>query len=169
MIVHNATRIPTKILLPVLRAAKTAVGSVPTKVAVLIKWGAHVHGLANDYSMVRENVMGKKWDETKPHKYIPCQGFITLYLPYDWDPLFTARSFFSTASHEFKHVKDFKEHKYFGKYNRNWRNRPHEKRAIRTAKGVMAKFDQGRRPDWQDAVINLGIALEELQKIRRQP
>jgi len=45
--------------------------------------------------------------------------------------------FVKTLIHEFVHVKDFCDAKKFGQYNRNWKNRPHEKRAIRGTKKLM--------------------------------
>ena len=54
--------------------------------------------------------------------------------------------FADTLVHEFCHVKDFCDAKFYGHYNRRWKNRPHEKRAIRHNENSQRKtLSQERR------------------------
>ena len=90
-----------------------------------------------------------------------------LFLPtgengYYWfrDPLSLAESIFKLAAHEWRHIKDMQKNKEFGEYNRNWKNRPHEKRAEKSKQIAASKIE--KVSDYQDAIITLGIEIERL-------
>jgi len=167
MIIFNHTRIATTALKTVLYKAAKAVGSVRTGgVVVKIAQSLHSHGRAE-----RSNPFYFRWalagKEHKGHLLTSIDrepvlsdgGYIFIWLSNFCEPLRAAEDFYSTAAHEWRHIRDFQKGAKFGQYNRNWKNRPHERRAINSSK--RAERTKNSRMDIQDAIITLGIAIEE--------
>jgi hypothetical protein len=168
MLVHNKTRIPDDILLPVLDLAKQVVGCVPRKVAVLVRWGSRVHGFADEANLIHATTIGIRPPKSATMPYIPCKGFVTLYIPYKTHtPMETTRAFFLAACHEFKHIRDIHQNLWFGDYHRHWANRPHEKRAVRLTTRISAELQEGRHPSWVQVLKPLSEKLQELSQESR--
>jgi hypothetical protein len=167
MILENKTSIPDRILKDVVYHAAKAVGSVRTgRLVVRIAWASSGHGVAYPKTTYYRRAGTKKWRSVDgwmkiwitrpPHSRLK---FVYDSAPaFKYDGLRDAESFYKTAAHEARHVRDGQKGVKFGEYNRNWKNRAHEKRAMRSA--IKAESRIVSRPGCQDAIIALGIALE---------
>jgi len=169
MRIYNRTRVDDAAIKAVLKAAKTAVGSCPTNMAVRVSPGRYVHGLAFNYDIVRRKHMGMR-NKLKGKLYVACDGYFDIWLPITrGEVLETAEAFFQIAAHEMRHLRDFKKGLKFDSHKKRWNNRSHEKRAMRSASKAAKKML--KRADWQEAVIALGLAIEkvrgEINTIRR--
>lgn len=172
MIIFNHTKVSTTALKTVLYRAAKAVGSVRTgKVVVIISQSVRgTHGRVDQAGYrfyYRWAVAGRKRTRgvLTPLDRKPIHsdgGFLFIWLAKGWEALSAAESFYSVAAHEWRHVRDFQKRLSFGQYNRNWKNRPHERRAINSCKRALRIKDS--RTDIQDAIIALGIAIEESRR-----
>jgi hypothetical protein len=161
MRIYNRTKVDDVAIKAVLKAAKTAVGSCPTNMAVRVSQGRYVHGIAFDYDFVLRKLMGMR-NKLKGNSYVACDGFFEIWLPTTrFDVLKTAEAFFETAAHEMRHLRDFKKGLKFDSHKKRYYNRSHEKRAMRTASNAAKKML--KRTDWQEAVIALGLAIENVR------
>lgn len=168
MKLYNNTKIDDKLLYKVLYMAGKAVGSIRTQ-KVVIKVTSSVYGSSghvnNSYGFYREWYL-----KSKPSQYLKYDkairsdgGFMFLKIPVrHWEPLRLAEEVYRLASHEWRHIKDVQKKARFGDYNRNWKNRPHERRAMNSEKRAIRIKD--KREDIQDAIIALGINIESIKK-----
>ena len=175
MKLYNNTRLDDKILYKVLYKAAKAVGSVRTQ-KVVIKVTTAQNGNSGcvkcgkgHYGFYEWHLKGERRTAKgrKSQKLIYSDGgFMFLKICVGRlsgrDPLMTAENIYSLAAHEWRHIRDFQKKEHFGQYERNWANRPHERRAINSAK--RADRIKMERPDIQDAIIDLGINIEEIRK-----
>jgi len=182
---YNHTKIEDRILLEILRQAAKAVGGIRTK-NVIIKvttasryttglveshrYGFFYEGWLEGSGGYRDEDGDWHWNNPKPirtdggimYLKIACgpQGF------HYWDPLKLAERIFKLVSHEWRHIRDIQKNQRFGEYNRNWKNRPHEKRAIKSAQVAAMKAE--KQDNIQEAILNLGIKLEKLFKAYKE-
>lgn len=162
MRIFNRTKVDTAAIKAVLKAAKTAVGSCPTGMAIRVSPGHYIHGAAYNYFWVRRKFMGMRNSLGHgAHKlYVPCDGFFEIWLPIDrGDVLQTAEEFYKCAAHEMRHLRDFAKGLKFDSHRKRYLNRSHEKRAMATACRAAKRLVS--RADWQEAVIALGLAIED--------
>ena len=161
MRIYNRTKIDTAAIHAVLKAAKTAVGSCPTNMAIRVSNGHYVHGMAYTYDWVRRKFMGMR-NKLNGKLYVACDGFFEIWLPITrGEVLETAEQFFACAAHEMRHLRDHHKGLHFDSHKKRYANRSHEKRAMRSASRAAMKLTS--RPDWQEAVINLGLAIEDVR------
>ncbi len=178
MKLYNHTKINDKILEKVLYLSAKAVGAVRTG-KVVVKVTTSTYGCSGEVRNSRYGFMyyhgylnsSRKWNKKtgeyinkKDRKLISTDGgymFLKITAKHR-EPLILAERIFDLASHEWQHIKDLQKHGKFGSYNRNWKNRPHERRAITASK--RAERVKDKRLDIQDAILNLAIYIEELQK-----
>jgi hypothetical protein len=158
MFLINRTGLPDAEVKAVLQAAKVAVGSVPSKVAVRVALARYAHGVAHNWCLIRRSALGYK---RKPKEFKGIDGYVELWMDHTWlDPLPVAETFFSLAAHEFRHVRDFgKGLRWDTRRRSRHDNRPQERRAFHSQARAKRRLDA--RADWQDAVLNLAIALEK--------
>ena len=159
---YNNSKIPDNLILPVLQYAfrKTRChGDVVVKVT---RGGIHTRSKAERAFSVARWFLSRR-SRTKADKlrtgwvktnggYVILQPLLDTHL----DPILMATSIMDTAIHEFVHIKDFQTGKRFAEYNRNWRNRPHEMRAMMGTRDIVNDPDM----KYQDLVLNLGVWLE---------
>ena len=175
MKLFNLTKLDDKILKQLLYAAakKTGMGVRTSKVVVKVSKGNSAHGSVRPtrgwgyYVGWLKGKPRKKWT-LNDHQVLYSDGgtmLLWIFLPSSsyligkMDTITIAEKIYSLAAHEWKHVADLQKKKHFGQYNRNWGNRPHERRAIAAAQRADRKKNE--RPDIQDAIINLAINIEE--------
>jgi len=95
---------------------------------------------------------------------MPAQPVVWASQPHR-EPLAIAEKFFWMIIHEWGHIADFQhnvkcrlgERKRFTQYNRQWKNRPHERRA--NAYRDEAK-ERGLTPEAEEAILNLAVWME---------
>ena len=180
MILYNHTKIPDDILTKVLYLAAKAVGSIRTqKVVIKVTTSSqycsgrcHKLGLMYYHGFLRGSwdydYSNSEYNKKSDRKLIPTDGgymFLQIPVTTKWsrysDPLDLAERIFALAAHEWQHIKDYQKKVKFGNYERNWKNRPHERRAITAAKRADRVKD--KRTDIQDAILNLGFAIENIR------
>lgn len=179
MKLYNHTKVPDQILKDVLYHAAKLVGSVRTSnVVVLVKMGKG-GGCVKDSIPYKGYLTNKKYPSEGYKKLVKTDGgWMKIFLlrhkyrnrTYDpqanthvtADELGIAENFFSTAAHEWQHIKDFQKGKSFGQYNRNWKNRPHEKRAIVAASRAVRNIP--KRKGCEDSILDLATTLEDLER-----
>lgn len=101
--------------------------------------------------------------------FIRCQlGLITITLPstpstYVYhDSIQTAQLWWKVLLHEFAHAYDWHNGGKFAEYNRHWKNRPHEKKAVQLTKQCLKKLEGStRNKKIQDLILDLAIKFEE--------
>lgn len=179
MKIYNSTQVGTEGLKAIVKhAAKTC--HLVTKNAVFIfrtgqwvrgkfetlKYGGYYEGyLKHERCAYGDDGRG----EWKSNNLIFARpGFIwTWFSPWQ-DALSTAESVYLTLVHECKHAKDAQKGLHFGEYHRRWKNRPHERRAIAAKERACADLAEKPKEDLQDAILNLAIEIEGIQKRRRE-
>lgn len=173
MELYNHTRIPNKILEPVLYHAAKNVGSVRTGNVVVVAIEKREVSHARQAAFVYE-WFASQWrkpknkDRAYGRSIRTDGGYVTLHmdpLRFDhphYDPLAFAESLYSTMAHEWQHIKDFQKGKRFGDYNRNWANRPHERRAVTAQNRAVRNIE--KRDGCADAILDLGIFIESQKK-----
>lgn len=188
MKLFNHTKIDNKILERVLYRAAKAVGSIRTGgVVILVKTSSrHLSGrVKRTYGFLYRGWLegwGRNskywgydsdleiftWFGKAAQAVYTDGGYMILKIPvYNaasssyCDPLDFAKFIYEYAAHEWRHVRDMQKKEHFGKYNRNWKNRPHERRACNSAKKAVKEVD--RRSDIQDAIIDLAVEIERLR------
>ena len=77
-------------------------------------------------------------------------------------------SFVDTLVHEFCHVKDFCDGKKFSQYNRNWKNRPHEKRAMRDTNRLLTGELSSRKQGYRKRLFEIEEELKALYKAKSE-
>lgn len=174
MKLFNHTKIDNQVLEKVLYLSAKAVGSIRTqKVVIKITAGQRrLHGRVSRSNYYRWFLVSKRRhldkSYTKRDKQVIYSdgGTMLLTIPlYYGDSLRTAESIYSLMAHEWRHVKDNQKGIRFGDYNRNWKNRPHERRAMNAEKKAIRVKD--KRDDIQEAVINLGIEIERIENSKK--
>ena len=95
-------------------------------------------------------------------------GHIDLHPHYQGrkDILTWGEQFLDTIVHELNHVKDFEMDRKFGNYDRRWKNRPHEKRAVRNTDRLLKGENLSNRSKdhkrvANEALLNLCLYIEE--------
>lgn len=161
MKIYNQTKILDALLKPILSAAARRIGCKAKDVIVKITAKRVLHGSMGKANRYRQGI--KEWflkRGSKSDRVIQCSGFVSITIPLGCggDYLGLAEYFYETALHEFKHVRDFHDGEHFGNCNRNWKNRPHEIRAVDATDEALTK---GLTSQMQEAIIALGIAIEE--------
>lgn len=184
MNLYNHTQIDDKILEQALYKAAKAVGSTRTS-KVVVKVTASSRYLGGkvqkattgwryyDGFLKNGRTKGEYSEDLEMFvthdKLIPTDGgYMFLRIPatksgfHFWDPLILAEKIYSTAAHEWRHIRDCQKNARFGQYNRNWENRPHERRANNSRE--KAKKLAEKRTDIQDAILALGLEIERIFK-----
>lgn len=152
MKLYNKTKCPDELLRPIIMAAGQRIGA-RTKIVVKVlgpRRGSQGH--ASPGQPYIWHLTSKRYVGVSRKKLIPSDGgWITLHIPRSHpccDALMQAEVFYELCLHEWAHIKDMQERKRFGDYERNWANRPHERRAVRmqeeaTDKPYSAKAEAG--------------------------
>lgn len=161
----NMTAISDEALLKMLEMAKTLADARGAIVSIITRGkrgGGQAHHANKAY--VSRKRMGLREFKGDEYKAIPTHGGYIEVNPslYYEDPLICATRMMRTSIHEYVHVRDFQTHKVFKGYNKNWKNRIHEKRAERkTDEAIEANKSN---PAYQDAVLGLAIAIDDHRK-----
>ena len=174
MKVFNHTKIPDELLKPILYRSAKAVGSIRTQ-KVVIKITTSQYSYSGHVKPCRIMAYRLWYLEgrysDKPSKQIMLRsdgGYMFLRIPvnrFTQDPIAFAENVFNLASHEWQHIKDLQKNNRFGEYNRNWRNRPHERRAITAAKRADRVKDKNEFI--QDSILNLALFMEDVWKEKK--
>ena len=161
----NQSCLPDDALLRLLQQAAVA-AHVKGPVVTIVRRGSwHPRGQAHRQRMLI-NPKTKRPVSTRV-------GWIELWPRTDYheayDYVVSYQCFFKTAIHEYAHVRDLQKNKPFGQYNRRWKNRPHERRAIRAAdRGVeWISARERRQIEVNEAILALAIAVEEHDRTKR--
>ena len=154
---YNQTRLSDDVLIPVVKHAARAIRAKHGKVLIIVRRSrsyGRSSGYMEDADWVSRSFIAKRkytkssgyTDEREGH--IKCKGLIVLRIPKarlgSWagegqQAKGTARNFFKLALHEWGHIYDMQKGRKFDQYNRNHRNRPHERRAEQYVKDIMDK------------------------------
>jgi len=179
MKLYNRTDLPDRLLERVLYHAAKNVGGVRTSgVVVLVKptrsiWYsrscAHRSMIYEWYAKgwTPKQCQARRDAGKNPlgRLIITDGGWIEIKLYINRDPFYGSMNFYEVAAHEWRHVKDYQRGVKFGDYHRLYRNRPHEKRAMQAASTAVRRIY--KREGCNDAILELGIALEERQNQRK--
>lgn len=172
---YNVGPLPDNVLYPVLALAKRLVGCKGDVIAKVTRGGYRSRSVALRACGVRKFALGTRYEKQGSMKLVPTDGGWVILRPYTEFPItrHTARGvestfnkdgiriaeyLFSTACHEFAHVKEFQEGATFGKYNLRWKNRPHEVRAVFMQKEAVKKALT--RPEYHQAIFDLAVEIE---------
>jgi len=169
MKLYNRTTIPDEALEPLLARAGRSIGARTGGVIVIANRGrgTTASGLAHRCRATRpllrrkrgtSHYVGLRWVSTDG-------GYFSIVLPH-WttDPLTSAESFFATAQHEWKHIKDFqdgaRDWSRCGPGGRRpaWATRPEEQRAMAACEDA-ALLGKGSERAYEE-VLGLAITLE---------
>jgi len=176
MRLFNHTKIENKALLAVLHRAAKAVGFVRTGKVVIRATPSiddHIKGAVIDApSGFYGGFLRPKKAEYNHNQHdlredmepiVSDGGFMFLAIPVngDRDPLDLAEEIYRVAAHEWRHIRDKQMGRRFGNYRRRWEDRPHEKRAMRSEQKALKLKE--RKPEIQEAIIKLGIAIERIR------
>lgn len=165
----NFSKWPDKELRLLLEHAAKEAGCEGPVVTKIHRGGRRSHGLAERfwfiYAWALSNKRGRPdnrpqnlADAMRPQKGVRTNGgWVQIWPRTTGDPLLCVEDFYRTAVHEFAHVADMQQRKRFGEYNRQWANRPHERRAITAAMFGSLKRDTKR----DERILNLAIAIEQ--------
>ena len=154
-IASNTTKVPNEVILPLLEKAAKAIHMHAGKVAVWIR-----KGLPGYYS-------GRAWCNCDMIKmpsgnWKRCKGLFAIVVKPSFDNLRRAGEIYNTTLHELAHIHDGHLGKRFCDYNKLWKNRPHEKRAINACKRALDKNNGHEFA--ADEILNLAIVLDELRR-----
>ena len=176
MKLYNHTPIDDKILYTLLlRAAKsTGIGVRTQNVVVKV---THSHRYlkgwveqATNWSYLESALTGRSPKKDSEDKVIRTDGgYIFLSIPvvnhlatHSFpDSLELGEKLFELAAHEWRHIADSQKGRKFGDYNRRWKNRPHERRAIRTERKAANLIKTSRLV--QEAILEFAIAVEKIR------
>ena len=167
MKLYNRTKLSDDVLTKVLMSAAKTIGNLRTRnVVVKVTTASRsVSGCAEDskYGKYYEWALDGGREDGLPSKLIDTDGgYLFLRIPYKnvrRDLIELAKYVFEIAAHEWKHIADFQNNRKFGQYNKNWKNRPHEKRAILAQHRAVEKLHQSQ--SIQNIVIDLAIEIEK--------
>ena len=158
--------------MPVLQMAKRAAkcrGNIVVKVtkgglcatshAIMCNW-------VSKFFLVKRKYVKTGEKKLRRGKVTTDGGCVILSPRVKSDPLEFALSVFETAIHEFAHIRDHQDGKSFTDYNKRWKNRPHERRAVAATQDALAEIDKQklRKEKKDEAILNLALALEEMKK-----
>lgn len=158
---YNRTRVPDPLLKPLLNEARKLAGCRGPVVVKVTEGAVRAASEALPGNpRLCELVRGGGWRE----EVASNGGWVWVRLrQWRFDPLAVLEGFFKTAIHEFVHVADMQEGKPFAQYNRRWRNRPHERRAIAGTEDALENLkrhpERSRRVD--DLMLELAEWMEE--------
>jgi len=194
---YNFSKISDSTLLPVLKAAKAAVRCPGDVVVKVTRGGSRSEARMADYvsksvlssrshikySPKGVEILRKGWVKTDG-------GYIVLSPRWFRDPIWgslnMAEYIFENAMHEFAHIREFIEKDKLSKmpfnkevkkklnelkfsgYNRPWKFRPHERRAVAATIEAQGRVES----DWtledkiklQDCILDLAIEIDEKRK-----
>ena len=173
MKLYNQTKIDDEVLSAILYRAAKAVGSVRTQNTVIkvttSVWRMHGRVHRPFYMYYEKFLKGQPYSGDAGGSLVRSDGgYMFLSIPNpsgdqrNWEALDFAEAIYELAAHEWRHVRDFQKGERYGDYNRNWKNRPHERRAISSTKRAVAMVDKDERI--QDAIIALGLDIERIRK-----
>ncbi len=163
--------------MPVLQIAKRAAKCRGNIIVKVTKGGRYTTSKAIMCSWVAKFFLSKRSytkssDKTKLKKgRVYTDGGCVIMSPRSKsDPLEFALSIFETAIHEFAHIRDRQDGKSFTDYNKMWKNRPHERRAVAATQDALNEIEKQkiRKEKKDEAILNLAVALEAMKKKRIQ-
>lgn len=170
---YNFSSIPDNALLPVLQIAKRAARCRGNIVVKVTKGGSYTQSHAMLCDWVSKFFLSKRRytkssgkTELKKGRVYTDGGCVILSPRSKHDPLEFALDLFETVIHEFAHIRDRQDNKSFTDYNRQWKNRPHERRAIAATQDVMSNIEKQtlKREKCNEAILNLAIEVEKMEK-----
>lgn len=158
---YNFSRLPDEELRACLEHAAVQAGCDGPIVVKVTRGGRRVRSCAHRCVSVAKWFLSAR-ARTKRGEYkegwVPTNGgYVVLQPLHRTDPLDYAEHLYGTALHELAHVADMQQRKPFSQYQRQWANRPHERRAITAATFGMLKQDKER----DERILNLAIAIEQ--------
>jgi hypothetical protein len=182
MKLYNNTAVPDAILAPVIREAAKAIKPRVRhgKVIIIVNRAQRAcSGLAHKCIGITQDVVrprskrakkiSKQWRTNKAAWVSTDKGYLILRLPKASDHATTknanhplnamqlAERFYDLCLHEWGHILDYQKGKSFGHYNKQWANRPHERRAEHYRNEAR---ERGMSQDAQEAIIDLAVHLE---------
>jgi hypothetical protein len=173
---YNLSSIPTEVLLPVLKIAKRVSGCQGNVIVKVTRGGYYTQSRAILCSWVLKSFLSRRSHVKREYRNMGRElrkgrvytdgGIVILSPRAKHDPLEFAMDLFETAIHEFVHIKDRQDRKSFEEYNKRWKNRSHERRAIAATQDAMDRIEKQalRKNKKDDAILNLAIAIEEMKK-----
>jgi hypothetical protein len=170
---YNHSNLPENLLIKLLELAQKEM-KVTGDIVVLIKRGGArgISGLARKAIRIPETLLLRKAGRPTKKDYerigslegdklINTDGGYIVLSPCNWwkDSVDCVERLYKIILHEFFHVYEFQcGDKFFGEYNRNWANRPHEIRAVHATNETMGKSIV--KPEVQEAILNMAIKLD---------
>lgn len=181
MKLYNRTKIDNKALERILQEAAKAVYHLRTR-NVVIRVTTSQYGVGGFVRKLQSGMHYEGWlKKGKPKGYYDKENYwisndklvstddacmflkipVGSYLKYKTNLMDLATAFYGTVAHEWRHIADYQNGAKFGEYNRNWKNRPHERRAIRSKARAMKLLEENE--DTQKAVETFRNELVQMK------
>ena len=164
---YNFSPFSDEVLVPVLNLAKSSLPCHGNVIVKVTRGGWYVHSMARPCDYVSKAILSKT-KKTKSGKnrkgWVNTDGGYVILSPgYYEDSLLMATEFFKVAVHEFAHVRDFQRKEKFTGYNKRWKNRPHERRAIHATDDTMEKVRKNSEifETYNKVILNLALEIEK--------
>ena len=145
-VINNHTKYDTATLVAVVSIALRRAGCRPGVTVSLFLSKDGLGGYAIDYF----------WAMNIPPN--PYELYQTRFPAEERQRAFAMRLYL-TAVHESKHVADRQQGEYFGGYDREWVDRPHERRAVAMEHAAHADINAGRAPEAEAAIEALAKTM----------